>query len=50
VVFGHDSTQTRVAFNHASEDERLYHLNAIMRSATSYDDLIYRIHKLDQGE
>ena len=50
VVFGHDSTQTRVAFNHASDDERLYQLNAIMRSAGSYDDLIYRIHKLDQGE
>src|SRR6201981_2284976 len=50
VVFGHDSTQTRVAFNHASEDERLYQLNAIMRSASSYDDRIYRIHKLDQGE
>jgi len=50
VVFGHDSTQTRVAFNHASEDERLFQLNEIMRAAVNYDDLIYRIHKLDQGE
>lgn len=49
VVFGHDSAQTRVAFNHASEDERLFQLNEIMRAAVNYDDLIYRIHKLDQG-
>jgi len=49
VVFGHDSTQTRVAFNHAAEDERLFQLNNIMRKASSYEELIYWIQKLDQG-
>jgi proteasome accessory factor A len=47
VVFGQGSPPYRVAFNAASEDARLARLNAAMREASNYADLIRRLQQVD---
>jgi len=48
VIFGLDSQQYRVSFNHASEDDRVDRLNAIIRDAADYEDLIKRLEAMDE--
>jgi proteasome accessory factor A len=43
VVFGQDSGQRRVSFNHASDDERLDQLNSVIREAENYEDFLRRL-------
>ncbi|MBV9674390.1 MAG: proteasome accessory factor PafA2 family protein, partial [Verrucomicrobia bacterium] len=45
VVFGHDTGQRRVSFNHASEDERIDILNSVIREAANYEDFLRRLEK-----
>jgi Pup amidohydrolase len=46
IVFGNNSEQHRVSFNHASEDQRIDELNAVIRDAADYQDLIHRLEAL----
>jgi proteasome accessory factor A len=48
VVFAQDGQQHRVSFNHASDDPRLARLNATIRDAANYGDLIRRLQKIEQ--
>jgi Pup amidohydrolase len=48
VVFAQDGQQHRVSFNHASDDPRLARLNATIRDAANYNDLIRRLQKIEQ--
>jgi proteasome accessory factor A len=50
VVFGQDAYQYRVSFNHASREEGVERLNATIRDAKSYDDLLDRLAALDRAE
>jgi proteasome accessory factor A len=43
VVFGQDSGQRRVSFNHASDDVRLDQLNSVIREAENYEDFLRRL-------
>jgi len=45
IVFGRDSEQHRVCFNHATDDERIERLNSIMREAVDYSDFLHRLEK-----
>jgi Pup amidohydrolase len=47
IVFGQDSNQRRVSFNHATDDERIERLNAIIRQAADYGDFLHRLEKQD---
>jgi Pup amidohydrolase len=48
VVFDQDSGQRRVSFNHASEDDRIDLLNAVIREAANYEDFLHRLEKFDR--
>jgi hypothetical protein len=48
VVFGQNSSQRRVAFNHASDDDRIEQLNTVIREASNYEDFLLRLEKFDQ--
>jgi hypothetical protein len=43
IVFGQDSGQRRISFNHASDDERIERLNALIREANNYEDFLRRL-------
>src|SRR5262252_3262376 len=45
IVFGQDSGQRRVSFNHASDDERIDRLNSLIREANNYEDFLGRLEK-----
>src|SRR5215469_8437257 len=45
IVFGQDSGQRRVSFNHASDDERIDRLNSLIREANNYEDFLRRLEK-----
>ena len=47
VVFDLESGQRRVSFNHASDDERIDRLNAVIREAVNYKDFLHLLEKLD---
>jgi Pup amidohydrolase len=48
VVFDQNSSQRRVAFNHASDDDRIEQLNTVIREASNYEDFLLRLEKFDQ--
>ena len=45
IVFGQDSGQRRVSFNHASDDDRIDRLNTLIREANNYEDFLCRLEK-----
>ncbi len=47
VVFDQSSGQRRVAFNHASDDDRIDQLNTVIREAANYEDFLQRLKKFD---
>ena len=47
-MFDQNASQRRVAFNHASDDDRIDQLNTVIREAVNYDDFLHRLEKFDQ--